>query len=63
MSNDITVAFGRFNPPTIGREKDITAEKVAQVETLRYIYQEHRMQRKSIDPDMKVSYMRKMSLL
>ena len=31
MSNDITVVFGRFNPPTIGHEKLLkAAEKAAQ---------------------------------
>ena len=47
-SNTLTVAFGRFNPPTVGHEKLLKAvEKSLQlVVTLKYIHQERRILRK-----------------
>ena len=61
-SDDITVAFGRFNPPTIGHEKLLqAAKKVAAGGDLK-IYPSRTQDNKKnpLDPDMKVSYMRKM---
>ena len=43
----LTLAFGRFNPPTAGHEKLIqAAEKQQQVEILKYILHVHRTIRK-----------------
>ena len=61
-SDDITVAFGRFNPPTVGHEKLIkAAQKVSAGGDLK-IYPSRTQDNKKnpLDPDMKVSYMRKM---
>ena len=58
----LTLAFGRFNPPTAGHEKLIqAAEKAAAGGDLK-IYPSRTQDNKKnpIDPDMKVSYMRKM---
>ena len=62
MSNDITVVFGRFNPPTIGHEKLLqSAEKAAQGGDFK-IYPSRTQDNKKnpLDPDMKISYMKKM---
>ena len=61
-SDTITLAFGRFNPPTVGHEKLLKmAKKVAANGALR-IYPSRTQDKKKnpLDPDMKVSYMRKM---
>ena len=61
-SDTLTLAFGRFNPPTIGHEKLLQmAKKVAGNSTLR-IYPSRTQDKKKnpLDPDTKVSYMRKM---
>ena len=58
----LTVVFGRFNPPTKGHEKLLQqAEKAAAGGDLK-IYPSRTVDNKKnpIDPDMKVSYMRKM---
>ena len=58
----LTVVFGRFNPPTAGHEKLLqAAEKAAGGGDLK-IYPSRTVEPKKnpIDPDMKVSYMRKM---
>ena len=58
----LTVVFGRFNPPTAGHEKLLrAAEKAAAGGDLK-IYPSRTVEPKKnpIDPDMKVSYMRKM---
>ena len=58
----LTVVFGRFNPPTSGHEKLLQqAEKVAAGGDLK-IYPSRTVDSKKnpLDPDMKVSYMRKM---
>jgi len=62
MSNDITVVFGRFNPPTIGHEKLLqAAEKAAQGGDFKiYPSRTQDPKKNPLDPDMKVSYMRKM---
>ena len=58
----LTVVFGRFNPPTAGHEKLIRhAEKVAAGGDLKiYPSRTQDSSKNPIDPDMKVSYMRKM---
>jgi len=58
----LTLAFGRFNPPTVGHEKLLQmAKKVAANGALR-IYPSRTQDNKKnpLDPDIKVSYMRKM---
>jgi len=58
----LTVVFGRFNPPTAGHEKLLQqAEKVAAGGDLK-IYPSRTVDnnKNPLDPDMKVSYMRKM---
>ena len=58
----LTVVFGRFNPPTKGHEKLLQqAEKAAAGGDLKIYPSRTRDNKKNpIDPDMKVSYMRKM---
>ena len=61
-SDDLTIAFGRFNPPTKGHEKLLrAAEKAAAGGDIK-IYPSRTQDKKKnpIDPDMKISYMRKM---
>ena len=62
MSNDITVVFGRFNPPTTGHEKLLqAAEKASQGGDFKiYPSRTQDPKKNPLDPDMKVSYMRKM---
>ena len=58
----VTVAFGRFNPPTIGHEKLMkAADKVALGGPLK-IYPSRTVDSKKnpLDPDMKISFMKKM---
>ena len=58
----LTLAFGRFNPPTVGHEKLLqAADKAAAGGDLK-IYPSRTQDNKKnpLDPDMKVSYMRKM---
>ena len=61
MTNDITVVFGRFNPPTVGHEKLLqAAERAAQGGDLKiYPSRTQDAKKNPLDPDMKVSYMRK----
>ena len=58
----LTLAFGRFNPPTAGHEKLIQAADKAAAGGDMKIYPSRTQDNKKnpIDPDMKVSYMRKM---
>ena len=58
----LTLAFGRFNPPTAGHEKLIQAAEKAAAGGDMKIYPSRTQDNKKnpIDPDMKVSYMRKM---
>ena len=58
----LTIAFGRFNPPTIGHEKLLQAASKAAAGGDLKIYPSRTVDDKKnpIDPDMKVSYMRKM---
>ena len=62
MSADLTIAFGRFNPPTIGHEKLLqAAEKAAQGGDLKiYPSRTQDAKKNPLDPDMKISYMKKM---
>jgi len=58
----ITVAFGRFNPPTVGHEKLLKAAKKASVGGDLKIYPSRTQDPKKnpLDPDMKISFMKKM---
>jgi hypothetical protein len=61
----LTVAFGRFNPPTIGHQQlmDVAAQAASQDEGGEYLIYPSRSQDKKknpLDPDTKVSYMRGM---
>ena len=60
--NTLTVAFGRFNPPTIGHEKLLNGAKKAAAGGPLKIYPSRTQDPKKnpLDPDMKVSYMKKM---
>ena len=61
-SDTLTVAFGRFNPPTIGHEKLLKAAEKASVGGDLKIYPSRTEDPKKnpLDPDTKISYMRKM---
>ena len=61
-SNTITIAFGRFTPPTRGHGKVLeVARKTAAGGDLKiYPSRTQDSNRNPLDPDMKVSYMRKM---
>ena len=58
----IVIVFGRFNPPTIGHEKLLQAADKAAVGGELKIYPSRTSDPKKnpIDPDMKISYMKKM---
>ena len=58
----LTVAFGRFNPPTVGHEKLLSAAKKASQGGSLKIYPSRTQDPKKnpLDPDMKISYMKKM---
>jgi len=60
----LTVAFGRFNPPTIGHQQLMdTAAAVSQADGGDYLIYPSRSQDKKknpLDPDTKISYMRQM---
>ena len=58
----LTVAFGRFNPPTVGHGKLLAAaKKAAQGEDMKIFPSRTQDAKKNpLDPDMKVSYMKKM---
>ena len=60
--NTLTIAFGRFNPPTVGHEKLLqAADKAAAGGDLKiYPSRTQDPKKNPLDPDMKVSYMRKM---
>ena len=61
-SDTITLAFGRFNPPTVGHEKLLKmAKKVAANGTLRIFPSRTQDKKKNpLDPDKKINFMRKM---
>ena len=58
----LTVAFGRFNPPTTGHGKLLQAAKKAAAGGALKIYPSRTQDPKKnpLDPDMKISYMKKM---
>ena len=58
----LTVAFGRFNPPTVGHGKLLAAaKKAAQGEDLKiYPSRSQDPKKNPLDPDMKVGFMKKM---
>tara|TARA_B100001142_G_C14261985_1_gene627400 strand:- start:170 stop:1390 length:1221 start_codon:yes stop_codon:yes gene_type:complete len=58
----LTVAFGRFNPPTIGHGKLLSGSKKASAGGDLQIYPSRTQDSKKnpLDPDMKISYMKKM---
>ena len=58
----LTVAFGRFNPPTVGHGKLLSAAKKASQGGDLKIYPSRTQDSKKnpLDPDMKISYMKKM---
>ena len=61
-SDTLTVAFGRFNPPTVGHGKLLSAAKKASQGGDLKIYPSRTQDPKKnpLDPDMKISYMKKM---
>ena len=61
-TGSLTVVFGRFNPPTIGHEKLLKAAKTISSGGDLKIYPSRTQDGKKnpLDPDMKVSYMKKM---
>ena len=61
-SDTLTLAFGRFNPPTVGHEKLLQmAKKTSQGGDLKiYPSRTQDAKKNPLDPDMKVSYMKKM---
>ena len=58
----LTVAFGRFNPPTVGHGKLLAAaKKASQGEDLKiYPSRSQDAKKNPLDPDMKISFMKKM---
>ena len=58
----LTVAFGRFNPPTVGHGKLLAAaQKAAQGEDMKiYPSRSQDAKKNPLDPDMKVGFMKKM---
>jgi len=58
----LTIVFGRFNPPTVGHEKLLSAAKRASVGGDFKIYPSRTQDPKKnpLDPDMKISFMKKM---
>jgi hypothetical protein len=58
----LTIAFGRFNPPTVGHEKLLSSAKRASVGGDLKIYPSRTQDPKKnpLDPDMKISFMKKM---
>jgi len=62
MSDTLTVAFGRFNPPTVGHGKLLSAAQKASEGGDLKIYPSRTQDAKKnpLDPDMKISYMKKM---
>ena len=62
QSDTLTVAFGRFNPPTVGHEKLLKSAKKAAIGGDLKIYPSRTRDPKKnpLDPDMKISFMKKM---
>ena len=61
-SDTLTVAFGRFNPPTVGHEKLLKSARKAATGGDLKIYPSRTQDSKKnpLDPDMKISFMKKM---
>ena len=61
-TDTLTVAFGRFNPPTVGHGKLLAAAKKAATDSDLKIYPSRTQDPKKnpLDPDMKISFMKKM---
>ena len=61
-SDTLTVAFGRFNPPTVGHEKLLKSARKAATGGDLKIYPSRTQDPKKnpLDPDMKISFMKKM---
>tara|TARA_A200000159_G_C7330421_1_gene342693 strand:- start:400 stop:1620 length:1221 start_codon:yes stop_codon:yes gene_type:complete len=61
-TDTLTIVFGRFNPPTVGHEKLLSAAQKASEGGELKIYPSRSQDPKKnpLDPDMKVSFMRKM---
>ena len=61
-ADTLTMAFGRFNPPTVGHGKLLSAAKKAAVGGDLKIYPSRTQDPKKnpLDPDMKISFMKKM---
>ena len=61
-SDTLTVTFGRFNPPTVGHGKLLSAAKKASEGGDLRVYPSRSQDPKKnpLDPDMKISFMRKM---
>ena len=62
ISDTLTIAFGRFNPPTVGHEKLLKTAQKASVGGDFKIYPSRTQDAKKnpLDPDMKISFMKKM---
>ena len=62
VGDTLTVSFGRFNPPTVGHEKLLkAAQKASQGGDLKiYPSRTQDPKKNPLDPDMKISYMRRM---
>jgi len=62
VGDTLTVVFGRFNPPTKGHEKLLKSAKKASIGGDLKIYpsRTHDPKKNPIDPDMKISFMKKM---
>ena len=62
QTEDLTIVFGRFNPPTVGHEKLLSqAKKTAAGGDLKiYPSRTQDPKKNPLDPDMKISYMKKM---
>ena len=61
-ADTLTVTFGRFNPPTVGHEKLLSAAKKISVGGDFKVYPSRTQDAKKnpLDPDMKISFMKKM---
>ncbi len=61
-ADTLTVAFGRFNPPTVGHEKLLKSARKAATGGDLKIYPSRTQDPKKnpLDPDMKISFMKKM---
>ena len=62
QTETLTIVFGRFNPPTVGHEKLLkSADRIAEGDDFKvYPSRTQDPKKNPLDPDMKVSYMKKM---